>query len=276
MPVTSLSVSDVLAAFTNGTLGAGTHVLDLASNVDGSIDALETVAQAGLLGGIDLTNSGRPAFAVTPAQLTSDAQAIALISGPYFLEQRITAADAATATLTDPFTTFAVVDSATNIIASLASIEALLVAGHLGVVRLTDPGQPILDLSAAQVSAYADVFRRIGKPFSIVLTDPGTPTITLPSSDTVTSVYTNVIAAITTPFTLAWSSYQRSGLVASIESGADRYSSSDFYGALPPNPIAPFGSLNPACCRPESRCLTPMRSCSGTWTACRSLRPRAS
>jgi T5SS/PEP-CTERM-associated repeat protein len=244
MSYASMSVNDLLAAFHNGTLVAGTHVLDLSRNVDANIDALETVAQAGLLGGIDLLNNGRPAFAVTPTQLATDASAIALVSSPYLLEQRITAANAASATLAGPFQLFGVVDSAANIVANLSAIEALRDAGRLGTVRLTDAGVPVLHLSAAQVSADINALQHIPTPFSIALTDSGTPTITLPTADQATAIYTNVIAAITTPFALAYSGYQRAGTIASIEIGVDHYSSSDFDGQLPVDPVAPYGSAN--------------------------------
>jgi hypothetical protein len=238
-----MTVAGILAAFNAGTLTSAAAVSDTTSHVDASFDALQTVANAGLLGPISLTNGGRPTLAITSAQLTSDAAVIALINSSYFLAQRITAAQAATATLSDPFKALAIVDTAANIAANLPAINAIYKTSFLGIVRMTDGGTPVFSLTADQVSANADALHNISSPYSIALTDPGTPTITLPLWDTATTDYTNVIARITTPFTLKFGGVIRPGTVASIEVGVDHYTNSQVSG-LPANPIAPLGDAS--------------------------------
>jgi hypothetical protein len=242
---TSMTVAEIIAANTAGTLTSVTPVSDRASQVDANFDALHAVANAGLLGPVSLTNGGRPTIAITAAQAIADAGVLGLINTPYFLAQRTTAAQAAGAVLAAPFKAIAIVDTAANIAANLPAIQAIYTTGYLGTVRMTDTGTPVFSLSAAQVAANADALHNISSPYSVTLTDAGTPTITLPVWDAATTVYTNVIAGITTPFNLAFNGVIRPSTVASIEIGVDHYTSSNVSG-LPANPIAPLGNATAA------------------------------
>ncbi len=175
----ALTVSQALAAFASDTLPNGTIIADTGRLVAENIDALLPLVTAGKIAGIELTNGGRPSIVVTSAQRTADATVLALITTPFTLEQRITAAAASGATLETGFQALGVWDTGANIAANLPAIQALWRAGTLGIVRLTD-GNPVFSLSAAQVAANIDVLRSIGSPFTIALTDGGTPTINLP------------------------------------------------------------------------------------------------
>ncbi len=238
-----MTVVAALAAANAGKLAAGTKIVDTARNVADNVDQLQGIV--GLIGEIDFSNGGLPGFAITAAQLTSDAGVLALIaaSSPYLLYQRITAAQASTAILAGGFRDLAVVDTAANVIANLPALEALWKAGKLSSIRLTDGGTPALALTAAQVGANVDALAAISGTFSIALTDPGTPTVTLPSWATYISVFTNVTGVITTPFTLAFNGVIRTVAVASAEVGLS-YNTPGFVSGLPANPIAPFGAAS--------------------------------
>ena len=181
---------------------------------------------------------------MTPSQATSNANVLALIAKQYYLTQRITAAEAATATLEAPFHYFAVWDSAANIAANLPAIQALFRNSTLAIVRMSDSGPPNFALSAAQVAANPDALRFISSPFTISLTDPATPTITLPVWEIYTAAYHSVIASITTPFTLALDGPMRTIDVARILTGADPFGYA--YTMEAANPIAPLGTASAA------------------------------
>jgi Ca2+-binding RTX toxin-like protein len=246
---TSYSVAGLLSAFnTPGALTAPVALADTASHIDANIDALQAVVAAGLLGSVVLTNGGRPSLALTPGQVVADAGVLALIpsTSPYLLMQRITAAQAAGASLQSPFRAFAVVDTAANIVANLVAIEALRDAGQLDIVRMTDAGTPVLSLSAAQVAANVNALARITSPFTITLTDPGTPVIVLPTADQVTPIFNTVLPSITTPHTVRYSGYQRVGPLLSIAIGADRYFNNGNDAVETPDPFGPNGGSSAA------------------------------
>ncbi|MFN0184224.1 MAG: beta strand repeat-containing protein [Aquabacterium sp.] len=108
-------------------------------------------------------------------------------------------------------------------------------------MRLTD-SNPVFSLSAAQVAANIDVLRSIGSPFTIVLTDGGTPTITLPVWTTSADAYNEVLKSITTPFNLTLAGPLRANSLATIVANAERSTLGD--NPVAANPIAPLGTLN--------------------------------
>ena len=244
---TAYTVSSLLAAFNApGTLTSPVVLSDTASRIDANIDALQAVANAGLISAVTLRNGGRPTLALTQAQAVADGGVLALIASPYFLSQRITAAEASGAILQGNFRSFAVVDTAANIVANLAAIEALRDAGQLNIVRMTNAGTPVLSLSAAQVAANVNALAKITSPFTITLTDPGTPAIVLPAADQSTQIFNTVLPAITTPHTVQYSGYERMGPLLSIAIGADRFMGSNNYAVAPANPFGANGGSSAA------------------------------
>jgi hypothetical protein len=240
-----LTVAQALAASSSGTLAATVGIVDTARNVADNFDALHGIV-GHLGGGIRFTNGGRPGLAITPLQLANDLDVLNLISpaSPYLLEQRVNSAQAITATLANGFHYFAVVDTAAGVTANLPAIEAMWKAGRLGAVRLTDAGKPVLLLTAAQVAANPDALALISVPYSIALTDPGTPTVTLPSWAAYFNVFTNVTDRITTPFNLALGLI-RPSTIADLELGVSGFNVS-YASGQPVNVIAPFGSVSAA------------------------------
>ncbi|MCC6719083.1 MAG: hypothetical protein IT555_14470 [Acetobacteraceae bacterium] len=241
----SLTAAAAITAFGAGTLPAGSIIADTARTIAANIDALLPLANSGLLTGIALRNGGRPTMVVTPAQATADAAVLALVTSPYVMTQRLTAAQAAGPTLSAGFEGFGVWDTAANIAANLADIEALWRTGTLNAVRLEDSTPPPnFALSAAQVAANIDALRLIGSPFAITLTDAGTPKITLPVWADSEANYSQVIANIASPFTLEINGVMRPTRVAGIIAGINR--SGNFETSVPANPIAPFGTTSTA------------------------------
>lgn len=239
-----LTVAQALAAFAGNTLADGTYIADNARQFAEFFDDLLPLAAAGKLAGVVITNGGRPQVVLTPAQLAAGNSLLGLVSGPFSLQQRIAAADAATATLAPGFTALSVWDTAANIQANLPAIEALWRQGTLGFVRFATGSPTAFSLSAAQVAANIDALRAIGSPFTIALTDPGTPTLTLPVWADAEANYGWVIASITTPFTLELDGPLRANRVASILSGVTRSTSGEI--SVPLNSIAPLGGTSTA------------------------------
>ncbi len=244
----TLSVAGALSAFSSSSLAAGTIISDTAFNVQSSIDALQPLAQSGNIASIALLDGGRPPVQITPTQATNDAQVLALISTPYSLAQVIAASGAASAgqaSLASGFLGFQIADSTANILAgsNLDAIEALAERGLLSGVRLTGTSPYALQMSAATLAKDCFALSYISSPYTIQLTDAGTPAITLPVWATALDIYTKVIARITTPFTFTIAGTVQPQLITSIEAGANRYSNSTAAGT-PQNPISPLGRIN--------------------------------
>lgn len=219
MTQTPLSAAEAIAAFGAGTFTTATRITDTARAIAGALDALRPLAASGKLAGIDLRDGGVPTIPTTPAQATADAAVLGLIAGPHVLRQQIAAAGAAGTTLTAGFDAFTVSDSAANIVANLASIQALWRAGTLGAVAFTDAAAPVLSLTADVVAADIDALQSITTPFSIALSDAGTPTITLPPRATSVAAFIGVVGRITTPFTLAYGGAMSAATAANIIAG---------------------------------------------------------
>src|SRR5262249_55698314 len=83
---------------TDITLGAGSGstIADTAAHIAAELDTLEAQFTAGTLTSIILTDAGTPTMPITASQLTADAGALSIITGPYNLAiSGVAAADAA-------------------------------------------------------------------------------------------------------------------------------------------------------------------------------------
>lgn len=116
----------VLGAIAGASLGSpAIGVLDTAATVAASIDVLEGLARLGTLAGIWLSDSSVPTLALTGAQVTADADAIAIIHGNYILAPGSTASD-------NNETIVPVTSSATAVISfaqASATLPALVISG---------------------------------------------------------------------------------------------------------------------------------------------------
>jgi RTX calcium-binding nonapeptide repeat (4 copies) len=169
-----IAVSEVLAADA-ATVAATTgvtsvSVADTAANVQSNLSALETLAASTVLASIFFTDTSTPTLSVTETQLTSDADALALIAGSYNLTvTSVTAADAATVAAETNVTTVSISDTAANVVANLDELQALAAAGELGSITLTDSGTPTLSLSQAQLATDAGAIAAISGSYHISL-----------------------------------------------------------------------------------------------------------
>jgi len=84
--LSALSVAQILSAFQSGQITTPRMVSDSAATVAGNLDALQTIAAAGKLATITLTDSGFPSLSVTAGQLTADALALGDLSGNFTLQ----------------------------------------------------------------------------------------------------------------------------------------------------------------------------------------------
>ena len=68
-------------------------ISDSAANISANFSSLETLAAVGQIASIAFTDSGYAALSLTPAQLTGDTKALALISGNFYVEENASAAN---------------------------------------------------------------------------------------------------------------------------------------------------------------------------------------
>jgi len=129
-------------------------VQDSATNVTANLGALETMAAAGTLSSIALTDSGTPNLSLSSSNFLADLPALSAISTPVQI------------TLTDN---------------GPISVSAAELAANLGVfaelsgsqsIQLTDSGIPTLSLSPAQLANYGSVLGTISSSFTVSVTAP--------------------------------------------------------------------------------------------------------
>jgi hypothetical protein len=162
----------VLAASNRGANAPvqGYQVRDSAASVSAGLDALQTLAAAGKLGAITLTDSGQPFVTVNLVQLRSDGDALARLPGNCkLLVAGARAADLPPLAAAHPTATFAVSDSAAQLLGHLDTLAPLAAQGKLAGVTLTDSGTPVLNLTAAQVVDNAAVLHAIGSPYQLAV-----------------------------------------------------------------------------------------------------------
>lgn len=93
--VTAFTVASAVAAFQSSSgLPGGAQISDSAANVNANIDALGTIATAGKLVGVALTDTTTATLSVTAAQSVTDAAALADISGNFTVKIDASAANA--------------------------------------------------------------------------------------------------------------------------------------------------------------------------------------
>ena len=165
-----------------------------------------------------MRDAGVQVLSLTPAQLTASAAAVALLSPNVQLSQVITAAQAASSPVLDVrFFNFTVEDSVANVLANITAIDALMRAGQLGKLRFAE-GTANLTMTAAQFSQAALVLSQILEDLQgIVLSDAGTPTVTI-AADVLSffAVRANALNFITGPFALAVTGSVSAGMAAAI------------------------------------------------------------
>jgi hypothetical protein len=188
--------------FHAGPAAAAAAITDSAATVQANLDALQTLAAAGKVASIALSDAGTPTLSLTAAQWTADATAISEFAGNYALTVTgLTAAQVAGLAGNAHVASVTVSDSAAHVGANLDALQTLAAAGKLSPVTLTDGGTPTLSITGAQAAADLAALNDIAGPYSITLTDGGTPTLSLTSAQLVSEA--KVISAITSTCTLS-------------------------------------------------------------------------
>lgn len=143
-----------------------------AASVAANLDALQSLAAAGKLTAITVTDSAVSQLTITSTQAARDADALRLITGNYQLTM---GADLATVLATDASATkstvYDVADSAANIGAGLDALQQLATAGKLGTVTLTDGGDAAITIGAARLYDHAQALSRLSGHYTLVVTD---------------------------------------------------------------------------------------------------------
>ena len=147
-PVT-LTVAAALADYRAGTLPPLVAISDLAGRIAAHLDFLQLLATKGYLASIQFTGKVT-SLTVKAAQVTTDAQALAAIQGPYRLVVR---------------------DTAANVTAALLGLETAAQAGKLTQVILTDAGTPVLTPTETELKADRAVFAKIRGVYSFAVQD---------------------------------------------------------------------------------------------------------
>jgi hypothetical protein len=153
----SLSVTGVAAA-NAAAVAAQPNVVqvsvsDTAADVQANLGSLVTLAAAGKLASITLTNPRTPTLTLTTSQITADAAALALIASAYNLSVTGVAAANAVGVAAQPHVTQVLVsDTAADVLAALGSLETLAAAGKLASITLTQ--LPQFDRKIIALSAH--------------------------------------------------------------------------------------------------------------------------
>jgi hypothetical protein len=124
----------------------GVQIADSGADIFANLSTLETMAAAGQIAGIILTDPNSTLESVTTAQLSADASVLSDISGSYNL---------------------AISGSAASVSADLSSLQSLAAKGALGSVTLTDSGTPTLSITAAQLAADVAALNDISGSYSL-------------------------------------------------------------------------------------------------------------
>ena len=172
-PLTAAQATSV-ATILKPKLPSNLAVLDSAANVVANLDELTTLAATSHLGTVAFTDSGTPVLEVTADQLTSDAAALAKLTGSYqlLISGGVTAHQAALfaadiATLGGALT---VVDSAGAVATDLSGLEVLATQALLGGIIFTDAGIPNLTLAGSAFASGLEALATIVGAYTVTVT----------------------------------------------------------------------------------------------------------
>lgn len=178
LTLTSVPLADLSAALRDAGVIQVT-IADQASAISASFDTLQSDVVAGKITGITVTDAGTSSLTLTAAQIVSDAQAIAAITGNYTL----TLTDASVASLTPTVLAHAsaisVSDSVANIASHLDALQAYAAAGKLNGATVTDTNFPALSVTAAQLTSDATALKDLSGDFTLAIDASGGTNLTL-------------------------------------------------------------------------------------------------
>ena len=160
------TVSTIVTAFNGGTLSAPSDIFDSSANIAGSLGTLQTMAAAGKLIAIGLTDSGTPTLTLSAAQVLADAAALGDISGSYAI------------TLTGGTTTLSVSP------AQLASDATVLKAITGGITFTIDGSAANITVNGVAGHANTVVFSGTASEYTIAPVGNGLSQFTVTDSGT--------------------------------------------------------------------------------------------
>jgi hypothetical protein len=169
----TLTVSGVTGANVS-TVAANTHVSsftvsDTAANISTYIDTLQ--AQSAKITSISITNHTVP-LTITQTQLTNDATALGLISVSYSLSiSGVSIANSSTMLAEPNVVSINISDTAANVQSNLDSLETLDAAGEITGIVLTDTGTPTITITAAQATSDKTAILDITSIHNLVVND---------------------------------------------------------------------------------------------------------
>ena len=140
----SVTAMQALANYKANHAIAAQHIVDTSADVAAALDALQTLAAAGAIASIALTNTAP--MTISNASFTADTLALSLVTTAYTLNvSAVSAASAGLLQAASHVSTFTVSDTAANVAANFA---VLATASKLTAIALSGPG-PVA-LTAAQ------------------------------------------------------------------------------------------------------------------------------
>ena len=140
-------------------------VSDTAANISANLDTLQTLAGAGTLSGVTVTNN-TVAVAMTLTQWTNDAGVIGLFTGTYsFSISGVSVANQATMLATAHVASVSINDTAANVNAAMDTLQGL--GTKLVAIVLTDGGTPVLSITGTQFTADSGAIGKITSAYSL-------------------------------------------------------------------------------------------------------------
>jgi hypothetical protein len=168
LAVTGVSAGNVASQAAQAHV-TSVSVSDTAANVVANLTALEGVAK-GKLASIVLTDSATPTLTAAPD--SAAASVLGKIAGSYNLVLTgATAAYAASLAVQAHVTAVSVSDTAANVVANLAALENVAIAGKLTEISLTDGATSALSIPLAQLNAYQTISDKFIGQRNIIVTD---------------------------------------------------------------------------------------------------------
>ena len=148
----SVTAAAALQAFQAAPYGQAISVLDSAADIQSDLDGLESIAAAGKLLRLQLSDAGTPTLMVSGSRATADAAALAALSGNFKLDiEGATVNDALAFLQQHHGAEVGIADSSFMVSVNLDQLQAWAAAGQLGSITFTDSQTPLLDVTAQQV-----------------------------------------------------------------------------------------------------------------------------
>jgi len=165
-----VTAAAALRAFQAAPHSAALSVLDTAADIQADLDGLQGLASVGKLLQIQISDSST--LNVTVGQLTTDADALADISGSYSLHiTGETVNDAYSALSTPHVTAVGIADTAFWVEASIDQLQSWAAAGQLAGITFTDSQDPVLSVTAQQVAGDSLALKAIEGSYQLNISD---------------------------------------------------------------------------------------------------------